>query len=253
MNLTKKLKPYSHSPKFNSQIHHLRLNTSCLTAGDVSASLPRGFVLFVALPVTIRVHPASDFSASGVLVVALCSSSLLSSPSEFISCSWRLYHSTSDVLFLASWLSLLSLSPSEFIVLVTSLPLCLWCSIHGFTFAVALTVSGLFVLVVSGLFVRFHAHAHCHSQVWFPLTVLQFSVVVSFVAVVVFFIYIFFNIPAERKGMGMREISFPRWGSGAGKWATIKMEICEIRQLGRESLHEYWERLKKLCASCPHY
>ena len=30
---------------------------------------------------------------------------------------------------------------------------------------------------------------------------------------------------------------------------VIDKEICGIRQLGRESLHEYCERFKKLCAS----
>ena len=30
-------------------------------------------------------------------------------------------------------------------------------------------------------------------------------------------------------------------------------EICEIRQMTGETLNEYWERFKKLCASCPHH
>ncbi|XP_017434569.1 uncharacterized protein LOC108341394 [Vigna angularis] len=37
------------------------------------------------------------------------------------------------------------------------------------------------------------------------------------------------------------------------KTATIRKDIYGIRQLGGESLYEYWERFKKLCASCPHH
>ncbi|XP_031254321.1 uncharacterized protein LOC116112302 [Pistacia vera] len=35
--------------------------------------------------------------------------------------------------------------------------------------------------------------------------------------------------------------------------ATIRKEICGIRQYNGETLYEYWERFKKLCASCPHH
>ena len=35
--------------------------------------------------------------------------------------------------------------------------------------------------------------------------------------------------------------------------AAIRKEICGIRQISGETLHEYWERFKKLCSSCPHY
>ncbi|XP_065634275.1 uncharacterized protein LOC136069533 [Quercus suber] len=35
--------------------------------------------------------------------------------------------------------------------------------------------------------------------------------------------------------------------------ANIRKEICGVRQHNGESLHEYWERFKKLCASCPHH
>ncbi|RDX84049.1 hypothetical protein CR513_34957, partial [Mucuna pruriens] len=35
--------------------------------------------------------------------------------------------------------------------------------------------------------------------------------------------------------------------------ATIKKEICGIRQHSGETLHEYWERFNKLCATCPHH
>ena len=39
----------------------------------------------------------------------------------------------------------------------------------------------------------------------------------------------------------------------ASKAAGIRKYICGIRQITGETLHEYWERFKKLCASCPHY
>ncbi|RDY08774.1 hypothetical protein CR513_06953, partial [Mucuna pruriens] len=39
----------------------------------------------------------------------------------------------------------------------------------------------------------------------------------------------------------------------ASKIATIKKEICGIRQQSRETVHEYWERFNKLYATCPHH
>ena len=33
----------------------------------------------------------------------------------------------------------------------------------------------------------------------------------------------------------------------------IRKEICGIKQRGSENLHEYWERFKRLCASCPQH
>ena len=39
----------------------------------------------------------------------------------------------------------------------------------------------------------------------------------------------------------------------ASRVAAIRKDIYGIRQQERESLHEYWERFKKLCASCPHH
>ncbi|XP_021733268.1 uncharacterized protein LOC110700074 isoform X1 [Chenopodium quinoa] len=35
--------------------------------------------------------------------------------------------------------------------------------------------------------------------------------------------------------------------------ANIRKEICGIRQDDAETLHEYWERFKKLCDSCPNH
>ncbi|RDY11466.1 hypothetical protein CR513_03874, partial [Mucuna pruriens] len=37
------------------------------------------------------------------------------------------------------------------------------------------------------------------------------------------------------------------------KTLTIQKEICGIRQHSDETLHEYWERLNKLYATCPHH
>ena len=39
----------------------------------------------------------------------------------------------------------------------------------------------------------------------------------------------------------------------SSKVTTIRKKICAIRQEGRETLYEYWERFKRLCASCPHH
>nr|KYP43147.1 hypothetical protein KK1_035436 [Cajanus cajan] len=39
----------------------------------------------------------------------------------------------------------------------------------------------------------------------------------------------------------------------ASKTTAIRKDISGIRQLGGESLYKYWERFKKLCASCPHH
>ena len=39
----------------------------------------------------------------------------------------------------------------------------------------------------------------------------------------------------------------------ASRTTAIKKDISGIRQLSGESLYEYWERFKKLCASYPHH
>ncbi|KAL3516809.1 hypothetical protein ACH5RR_023711 [Cinchona calisaya] len=39
----------------------------------------------------------------------------------------------------------------------------------------------------------------------------------------------------------------------ASRTVNIRKEIRGIRQFNEESLYEYWERFKKLCASCPHH
>ena len=39
----------------------------------------------------------------------------------------------------------------------------------------------------------------------------------------------------------------------ASRAASIRKEICGIRQFDKETLYEYWERFKKFCASCPHH
>ncbi|RDX98202.1 hypothetical protein CR513_18911, partial [Mucuna pruriens] len=39
----------------------------------------------------------------------------------------------------------------------------------------------------------------------------------------------------------------------ASRTVTIRKEICGIRQQSGETLHEYWERFNKLCATCPYH
>jgi len=39
----------------------------------------------------------------------------------------------------------------------------------------------------------------------------------------------------------------------ASRITAIRKDISGIRQLSGENLYEYWERFKKLCASCPHH
>ncbi|RDX62871.1 hypothetical protein CR513_58759, partial [Mucuna pruriens] len=39
----------------------------------------------------------------------------------------------------------------------------------------------------------------------------------------------------------------------ASRIASIRKEICGIRKHTRETLHEYWERFNKLCATCLHH
>ena len=39
----------------------------------------------------------------------------------------------------------------------------------------------------------------------------------------------------------------------ASRTTAIRKDILGIRKLIGESLYEYWERFKKLCASCPHH
>ncbi|RDY02058.1 hypothetical protein CR513_14527, partial [Mucuna pruriens] len=39
----------------------------------------------------------------------------------------------------------------------------------------------------------------------------------------------------------------------ASKIASIRKEICGIRQHSGEILYEYMERFNKLCATCPHH
>ncbi|RDY11796.1 hypothetical protein CR513_03494, partial [Mucuna pruriens] len=62
---------------------------------------------------------------------------------------------------------------------------------------------------------------------------------------------------------GLAPVLFNSWGDmkcmflkkffPASRTATIRKEICGIRQHSRETLHEYWEIFNKLCATCPHH
>ncbi|XP_062088503.1 uncharacterized protein LOC133795067 [Humulus lupulus] len=51
---------------------------------------------------------------------------------------------------------------------------------------------------------------------------------------------------------GMKTMFLERYFP-ASKVGSIRKEICGIRQYTGESLYEYWERFKRLCASCPHH
>ncbi|RDX89981.1 hypothetical protein CR513_28205, partial [Mucuna pruriens] len=63
----------------------------------------------------------------------------------------------------------------------------------------------------------------------------------------------------------MKAFPFPLDGAGdmkclflekffpASKTATIRKEIYGIRQHYGETMHKYWERFNKLCATCPHH
>ncbi|RDY07516.1 hypothetical protein CR513_08367, partial [Mucuna pruriens] len=53
--------------------------------------------------------------------------------------------------------------------------------------------------------------------------------------------------------LGRYEADLPRNFFPASKTATIRKEICGIRQHTGETLHEYWECFNKLCATCPHH
>ncbi|RDY05053.1 hypothetical protein CR513_11145, partial [Mucuna pruriens] len=58
---------------------------------------------------------------------------------------------------------------------------------------------------------------------------------------------VLFNTWGDMKCMFLEKF-FP-----ASRTVTIRKEICGIRQHSRETLHEYWERFNKLCATCPHH
>ncbi|RDX89344.1 hypothetical protein CR513_28944, partial [Mucuna pruriens] len=58
---------------------------------------------------------------------------------------------------------------------------------------------------------------------------------------------VLFNTWGDMKCMFLKKF-FP-----ASRTVTIRKEICGIRQHSEETLHEYWERFNKLCATCPHH
>ncbi|RDX81201.1 hypothetical protein CR513_38151, partial [Mucuna pruriens] len=59
-----------------------------------------------------------------------------------------------------------------------------------------------------------------------------------------FHVSILFNTWGDMKHMFLEKFFL------VSKTITIKKEICGIRQHSRETLHEYWERFNKLCATC---
>ncbi|RDX63144.1 hypothetical protein CR513_58461, partial [Mucuna pruriens] len=58
---------------------------------------------------------------------------------------------------------------------------------------------------------------------------------------------ILFNTWGDMKRMFLEKF-FP-----TSRTATIRKEICGTKQHSGETLHEYWERFNKLCATCPHH
>ncbi|RDX82922.1 hypothetical protein CR513_36231, partial [Mucuna pruriens] len=68
---------------------------------------------------------------------------------------------------------------------------------------------------------------------------------------------------AAKDWLYLQQVLFNTWGDmkhrflkkffPASRTATIRKEICGIRQHTGETLHEYWERFNKLCATCPHH
>ncbi|RDY07557.1 hypothetical protein CR513_08305, partial [Mucuna pruriens] len=68
---------------------------------------------------------------------------------------------------------------------------------------------------------------------------------------------------AAKDWLYLQPVLFNTWGDmkrtflekffSASRTASIRKEICGIRQHTGETLHEYWERLNKLCATCPHH
>ncbi|RDY05085.1 hypothetical protein CR513_11112, partial [Mucuna pruriens] len=58
---------------------------------------------------------------------------------------------------------------------------------------------------------------------------------------------VLFNTLGDMKHMFLEKF-FP-----ASRTVTIRNEIYGIRQQSGETLHEYWERFKKLCVTCPHH
>ncbi|RDX91931.1 hypothetical protein CR513_25998, partial [Mucuna pruriens] len=58
---------------------------------------------------------------------------------------------------------------------------------------------------------------------------------------------VLFNTRGDMKHMFLEKFF------SASRTATIKKEICGIRQHSGETLHEYWERFNKLCATCPYH
>ncbi|RDX98695.1 hypothetical protein CR513_18356, partial [Mucuna pruriens] len=68
---------------------------------------------------------------------------------------------------------------------------------------------------------------------------------------------------AAKDWLYLQPVLFNTWGDmkrtflekffPASRTASIRKEICGIRQHTGETLHEYWERFNKLCATCPHH
>ncbi|RDX85343.1 hypothetical protein CR513_33487, partial [Mucuna pruriens] len=70
-----------------------------------------------------------------------------------------------------------------------------------------------------------------------------------------------FSMSLENNDRTLKELAMPDVGDmkriflekffSASRTATIRKEICGIRQHVGETLHKYWERFNKLCATSP--
>ncbi|RDY07808.1 hypothetical protein CR513_08032, partial [Mucuna pruriens] len=68
---------------------------------------------------------------------------------------------------------------------------------------------------------------------------------------------------ATKDWLYLQSVLFNTWGDmkrmflekfiPASKTVIIRKEICGIRQHSGDTLHEYWERFNKLCATCLHH
>ncbi|RDX63032.1 hypothetical protein CR513_58583, partial [Mucuna pruriens] len=68
---------------------------------------------------------------------------------------------------------------------------------------------------------------------------------------------------AAKDWLYLQPVLFNTWGDmkctflekffSASRTASIRKEICGIRQHTRETLHKYWERFNKLRSTCPHH
>ncbi|KAF1888296.1 hypothetical protein Lal_00024443 [Lupinus albus] len=65
--------------------------------------------------------------------------------------------------------------------------------------------------------------------------------------------WLYYLAPGSITSWGDLKRSFLGKFVPASRTTAIRKDISGIRQQHGESLYEYWERFKRLCASCPHH